>query len=510
MLPISTEGAEAAEKVFGVEAIFGPNNKASRRATHTVLTAKMSTVAVVSRKAFDKIVLQSKEVASFVQFIRSNVADATLSIDSLAHGLPCGIIDEFWQEYGEDQDAGDVASEDLGVCAAYLVKQFPEDITNIPGTDFNVHGVTTFSELGHFFWGEKGKFQGFNGCAEHICPRDGMAGSSLVDSLEGDKSGNATHFVSWCWNYTIETVVSALTLFVEDNHLDATQVFFWMCFFCNNQRKMLIQKEDCSLTSTFGDRLQKIGRMIILLDTYQGPYYTKRVWCIYETYVSTTSGVKTDVAIPKSVKHMFNKTLEHGGFSEIAASLSDIDAESAQASKQADAHEIKGLIRNSIGFPAVNETVKCALINWLALAFGDCLKQNSISEVSRHIYEMIAGKSGSPTLTMSHWGQTARKHPELLEYLGFGDMQPDESFCLLSTNDALTFTMQDLDNYLHKQDKTNINTFAAWLRENRHIPNMETLRIGLQTELNGKMEDLQGQLARVEDARKSVSTTNAI
>ena len=31
--------------------------------------------------------------------------------------------------------------------------------------------------------------------------------------------------------------------------------------------------EECSLTSTFGDRLKKINRMIILLDTYQALNY---------------------------------------------------------------------------------------------------------------------------------------------------------------------------------------------------------------------------------------------
>ena len=54
------------------------------------------------------------------------------------------------------------------------------------------------------------------------------------------------------------------------------------------------------LAETFGQRLQKAGRMIILLDTYDKPHYTTRVWCIYETYIATARDIRIDVALLKN------------------------------------------------------------------------------------------------------------------------------------------------------------------------------------------------------------------
>jgi hypothetical protein len=273
-----------------------------------------------------------------------------------------------------------------------------------------------------------------------------LQGSAIVDALPTELSRKATHFVSWCWGYSIETVTSALSLWHDDHqrHSDG-HMYFWMCFFCNNQRKMLIQQNCDGLTDTFGTRLEKVGSMIILLDNYAGPYYTKRVWCIYETYVATTKGITTDVAIPRKVKEAFSKTLEHGGFSEIAVTLSDIDTQAAQATVQADADEIKDLITKSIGFTAVNETVKFALINWLASAFGDHLKLSSVSKVARSVFDLIAGKSGKTFLRMKHWVRATREHPKLFDYLNLADALPEESFCLLcsSPDEQDTLTLQD-------------------------------------------------------------------
>merc|ERR1712232_270918 len=115
---------------------------------------------------------------------------------------------------------------------------------------------------------------GFQGSAEEICPRDGREGSAIVDSL-GNRSfnGRATHFVSWCWDYSLWIVVSGLSHWAASGTVDISATYFWMCFFCNNQRQMLLESAMCAdstlLCDVFGRRLSKIGHMIILMDTYE-------------------------------------------------------------------------------------------------------------------------------------------------------------------------------------------------------------------------------------------------
>merc|ERR1711871_1631310 len=116
---------------------------------------------------------------------------------------------------------------------------------------------------------------------------------------------------------------------------------------------MLIERQKVDSTETFGERLHKIGNMIILLDAYKHPFYTKRVWCIFETYKATTANIPIDVALPEASKEQFYGQLTNDGFTEIAASLTTIDAESAEASVENDAIQIKSMIRKTIGFAAV-------------------------------------------------------------------------------------------------------------------------------------------------------------
>lgn len=50
--------------------------------------------------------------------------------------------------------------------------------------------------------------------------------------------GKVTHFVSWCWAYSLNDVVSAIERWVQKSNEDARNVFLWMCFFCNNQYRI--------------------------------------------------------------------------------------------------------------------------------------------------------------------------------------------------------------------------------------------------------------------------------
>merc|ERR1719221_173249 len=126
-----------------------------------------------------------------------------------------------------------------------------------------------FTRLKEIFWGESGHRRGFKGSQEKICPRDGILGCAIVDALEADLTARATHFVSWCWQYSVGAVLSALGLWSKQERLDGADVFFWLCFFCNNQRQILMDQTSLpsdDLQNVFARRLRSVGRMVILLD----------------------------------------------------------------------------------------------------------------------------------------------------------------------------------------------------------------------------------------------------
>eukprot|EP00438_Fugacium_kawagutii_P005388 Skav210133 [mRNA] locus=scaffold1493:2514:4893:+ [translate_table: standard] len=82
-------------------------------------------------------------------------------------------------------------------------------------------------------------------------------------------TGRVTHFVSWCWAYRLEDVVTAVARWQEKSSQRAEHIFLWMCFFCNNQYRIMDQavatgSED--LKDIFEGHLVAAGQMLVLLD----------------------------------------------------------------------------------------------------------------------------------------------------------------------------------------------------------------------------------------------------
>ena len=79
------------------------------------------------------------------------------------------------------------------------------------------------------------------------CPRDGGLGCSILDALDDSYRGRATHFVSWCWDYTLEDFVSAIQSWIQKEASSPSDVCLWVCFFCNNQFLGQGKEASCSL-----------------------------------------------------------------------------------------------------------------------------------------------------------------------------------------------------------------------------------------------------------------------
>lgn len=109
----------------------------------------------------------------------------------------------------------------LGVAANYVVNVFPTLASSATGQE-NPDFYAICPLFAH----------GSNGLGVNkICPRDGRPQCSVVDALEETYSGKVTHFVSWCWAYYLQSVVSAVEGWLRKSGEDPHDVFLWMCFF---------------------------------------------------------------------------------------------------------------------------------------------------------------------------------------------------------------------------------------------------------------------------------------
>ena len=155
--------------------------------------------------------------------------------------------------------------------------------------------------------------------AEVPCPRDGRPGCALVDWIPRSDRREQTHFMSWVWRYRLSQIHSALQVWARSTSVvpqevthcfqkplipswapmtaaflsqikhmvgrtlngriegpcicqGCPQVFFFMCFFVNNQFRVLVDQSQSgshNLGHVFRTNLLRCGQMVAVLDTWK-------------------------------------------------------------------------------------------------------------------------------------------------------------------------------------------------------------------------------------------------
>lgn len=266
-----------------------------------------------------------------------------------------------------------VASENLGVSLKFLLEEFEPCARNATAL-----ADPTFREVKDAFWTGP-HARPFEGCDHQQCPRDGKPGCSLADVLaQRGAAGKATHFLSWTWSYRVSTMVSALRRWASKTGVDPEQTFIWICFFVNNQCRILLEQSvlgSDDLGEVFAARLQQCGRVLVLLDSFKEPLYVQRVWCVYETFQATKHKIPLEVILPDTAFADLTHHLKEGRLDEITRSLNDIRVEDAQAWSKDDEENIKREIRETIGYDKVDDAVQSFLSSWMVDSFKTILEQ---------------------------------------------------------------------------------------------------------------------------------------
>ena len=105
--------------------------------------------------------------------------------------------------------------------------------------------------------------------------------------------------------------------------------------------------------------------------------YLTRVWCIFEQFKAGELKIQITMILPPEQDEDLKAKLEEGkcGFAEITDNLSKIDAEIAEASVEQDAVTVKNQIRSTVGFDAVNTSVKGSMLKWCGNVFQSLIQR---------------------------------------------------------------------------------------------------------------------------------------
>ncbi|CAE8588631.1 unnamed protein product [Polarella glacialis] len=262
-------------------------------------------------------------------------------------------------------------SESLGVPLQFLLGEWGEYARGT--TQLEDPG---FRDLKNALWTGPSP-QHFRGSDSQLCPRDLRPGCSIVDVLHKTSGASrATHFMSWSWDYKVSVLLSALRRWENQGTGDHGQTSLWICFFVNNQYRILLEKAAMGsddLGSVFAARLQACGRVLVLLDKLKDPVYVKRVWCVFETYQATRLKVPLQVILPEEAYSSLKADLRGGRLDEVTKSLTEVNVEDAIAWSKDDEVRIKQEIRETIGYEQVNGAVKAFLSTWVVDCFHHIL-----------------------------------------------------------------------------------------------------------------------------------------
>lgn len=314
---------------------------------------------------------------------------------------------ELWEETAETESKHSAVLRDLGLSS----DEIQEEMRSIRARQSSESGVgmlyllspdfstlartrtqeqdPTFNSMKPAFWLRENPLG-----KDVICPRDGKAGCSLVDWIPRSSRRQASHFMSWTWAYHLSQMQGALEMWLANNpDLDAQQVFFFMCFFTNNQFRIIVEGSAAGsddLETAFRTNLTRIGKMVALLDHWQEPRYLTRVWTIYEQFMACSLTVPVVFVMPESSQNSLKAQICRGevGIKSVTASLSQVDSAKAQAFYKSDEDTVKDAIRKGVGFDAVNKHVTRVMVQWIGGVVQD--------QFQRLIDEAEAGQPVSP------------------------------------------------------------------------------------------------------------------
>jgi len=243
----------------------------------------------------------------------------------------------------------------------------------------------TFNRMKETFW-----LQGDPIGQNIICPRDGRLGCALVDWLPRADRREQSHYLSWTWMYKLDKLRSALEMFAS-SCIESHQVFFYMCFFVNNQFRIVRDGSvsgSQDLEHTFRQNLTRTGHVVAVLDTWHEPIYLTRIWTVYEQFVACTWQVPVTFVMPQASMASLQLSILQGevGLKEVTDSVCNVNSAMAEAWDPRDEAKVKATIQDTVGFEYVNRHVRKAMLQWIGTVVREQFQNlvDQAQERSRH------------------------------------------------------------------------------------------------------------------------------
>jgi tetratricopeptide (TPR) repeat protein len=186
----------------------------------------------------------------------------------------------------------------------------------------------------------------------------------------------ADHFTSYVWSYeVVDELLASLQYTLLDKTKTDEDVFIWLDAFCVNQHMKSTALTPEQLQQTFGESLKAIGSVVMVLVNWRDPSYSKRIWCVFEAFITKKCKSKVILAMSEEeekslVKAMIGHEIHYYYLQKL---FSSVDVETAKAQEPADEQAILQIIRK-FGVSDVNAVILGNLKQWMVQGGDIALK----------------------------------------------------------------------------------------------------------------------------------------
>lgn len=184
----------------------------------------------------------------------------------------------------------------------------------------------------------------------------------LLRMGHNENVGEANVFISHAWRYQFLEVMDAI-LYHFSNHSYDVEVYVWFDLFSNNQH-VAPERSFSWWSSTFRSAIAKMGRTVLVLSPWENPIPLSRAWCLFEIYCSIDTGSNFAISMSEKETAKFMSAL-HSDFDSIANMVAQIDVAKSDAFQKTDKEKIFHVIRQSIGFDAINQMILDNIRKWI-------------------------------------------------------------------------------------------------------------------------------------------------
>lgn len=192
----------------------------------------------------------------------------------------------------------------------------------------------------------------------------------------------AEYFVSFAYSTAFEVILDALEKYRKK--VEAEDIFVWISIFSINQHFGRTEGEEAAVVypkgwfkNAFERCIPEIGNVLFVMHPLSDPVALKRLWCIYELYLTVLfSDCTLDVCLSTEDENLFINNLVKDSRS-ILEYINSVDAKSAESSNPKQEEKLRNRIELIDGkYETINSQVRDKLRLWFVHAAHSYIDSN--------------------------------------------------------------------------------------------------------------------------------------